>query len=373
MAVPRPYTVVAEITYTCPLRCLYCSNPVNFAEAKDELSTDQWSRVFSDAAALGVVQLHLSGGEPVVRKDLPALVRHARSCDLYTNLITGGTLLTEEKLRELRDCGLDHVQLSLQDTDRSTAELVAGVRSHDRKLEVARLIGRLGFPLTINIVLHRLNIEHVPAMIAHAADLGAQRLELANTQYYAWALENRAALMPAKAQLDRIEPIVREARDRYRGTMEIAYVQADYYSDFPKACMGGWANNYMVITPTGEVLPCHAADVIPGLHFDSVRDQSLATIWAHSHGLNAFRGDAWMQEPCRGCPRKEIDFGGCRCQAFLLAGDAAATDPVCSLSPRHDSIVQAIAQAERGHGRRVYRDARNSRRLSVRLAEPVPR
>lgn len=373
MAVPRPYTLVAEITYRCPLKCLYCSNPVNFHEMRNELSTEQWVRTFSEAADLGVVQLHLSGGEPVVRKDLPELIRHARSRDLYTNLITGGTLLNEEKLRQFRDCGLEHIQLSLQDTDRKTAELVAGIRSYAKKIEIARLIKQVGFPLTINVVLHRLNIDHVPALIAQAAELGAQRLELANTQYHAWAQENQSALMPTRAQLDQAEAVILETRPRYQGTMEIAYVKADYYSDYPKPCMGGWARNYMVIIPTGEVLPCHAAHVIPGLHFDSVRDQSLTTIWAESQGLNAFRGDSWMQEPCRSCPKKTIDFGGCRCQAFLLAGDAAATDPVCSLSPRHDIIEKAIAKAEQGNGSLIYRDPKNSERLSTRPLEPASR
>ncbi len=373
MEAPRPYTLVAELTYKCPLKCLYCSNPVNFHEMRDELSTEQWIRTFSEAADLGVVQLHLSGGEPVVRKDLPELIRHARSRDLYTNLITGGTLLDEEKLLLYRECGLDHIQLSLQDTDRKTAELVAGIRSYDKKLDIARLIKKAGFPLTINVVIHRLNIDRVPALIAQGAALGAQRLELANTQYHAWAEKNRSALMPTRAQLDQTEAVVREARPRYQGTMEIAYVQADYYSQYPKPCMGGWARSYMVIIPTGEVLPCHAAHVIPGLHFDSVRDQSLTTIWAESKGLNAFRGDSWMQEPCRSCPMKTIDFGGCRCQAFLLAGDAAATDPVCSLSPRHDIIREAIAQAERGDGSLLYRDVKNSERLSIGLRELAAR
>lgn len=373
MGAPRPYTLVAELTYKCPLKCLYCSNPVNFHEMRNELSTEQWLRTFSDAADLGVVQLHLSGGEPVVRKDLPELIRHAHSRDLYTNLITGGTLLDEEKLRELKDCGLEHIQLSLQDTDRRTAELVAGIRSYDKKLEIARLIKKVGFPLTINVVMHRHNIDHVPALIAQAAELGAQRLELANTQYHAWAEKNRSALMPTRAQLDQAEEVVHEARPRYQGTMEIAYVKADYYSDYPKPCMGGWANTYMVIIPTGEVLPCHAAHMIPGLHFDSVRDQSLITIWEQSQGLNAFRGDSWMQEPCRSCPMKAIDFGGCRCQAYLLTKDAAATDPVCSLSPRHAIIREAIAQAEQGDGSFIYRDVKNSERLSLRLLEPVSR
>jgi pyrroloquinoline quinone biosynthesis protein E len=373
MAAPRPYTLVAELTYTCPLRCLYCSNPVNFHAMRDELSTGQWCRTFSEAADLGVVQLHLSGGEPAVRKDLPELIRHARSCDLYTNLITGGTLLNEERLRQFRDCGLDHIQLSLQDTERQTAELVAGTRSYDKKLEIARLIKKVGFPLTINVVLHRLNIDHVPALIAQAGELGAQRLELANTQYYAWALQNRSSLMPSRAQVDRTEAVVREARACYQGTMEIAHVKADYYAEYPKPCMGGWARNYMCITPTGEVLPCHAAHVIPGLQFDSVRAQSLITIWEQSPALNAFRGDSWMQEPCRSCPRKTIDLGGCRCQAFLLAGDAAATDPVCHLSPRHDVIWEAIAEAERHLPPLIYRDPRNSQQLSTHVHEPAAR
>jgi pyrroloquinoline quinone biosynthesis protein E len=332
---------------------------------REELSTEQWCKTFSEAADLGVVQLHLSGGEPVVRKDLPDLIRHARQCDLYTNLITGGTLLNEENLRQFRDCGLDHVQLSIQDTEREMADLIAGARSYDKKLAVASLIKQLGFPLTVNVVLHRFNIDHVPQLIAQAAELGAQRVELANTQYYAWALANRGALMPTRAQRDRAEEIAREARARYRGTMEIAFVQVDYFSAEPKACMGGWARTYMCITPTGEVLPCHAAQVIPGLHFDSVRYQSLTAIWQQSPALNAFRGDAWMQEPCRSCPKKESDFGGCRCQAFLLAGDAAATDPVCRLSPRHDVVVEAVAAAEQADAPLVYRNHKNSERLSV--------
>jgi pyrroloquinoline quinone biosynthesis protein E len=373
MTAPRPYTLVAELTYACPLKCLYCSNPLNYAEMREELTTEQWRTAISEAADLGVVQVHFTGGEPVVRRDLPALIRHARRRDLYTSLITGGTLLTEEKLKELRDCGLEHIQLSIQDTDRDTAELVAGVRSHDKKLEIARAIGATGFPMTLNVCLHRLNIDHAPALIALAAELGAHRLELANTAYYGWALQNRTALLPSREQLARLEDVVRKARAQYQGTMEIISTKVDYYSEFPKPCMGGWANTYMVVVPTGEVLPCHAAHTIPGLRFESVRDRSLSSIWNDSPGLNAFRGDAWMQEPCRSCPRKAVDFGGCRCQAFLLTGDAAATDPVCSLSPRHAIILDAIAQASRGDGDLVYRDTRNSRRLSTRVREPAVR
>ncbi len=361
-AAPRPYTLVAELTYRCPLRCVYCSNPVDFARSRAELSTSQWCGVFAQAAELGVVQLHLSGGEPVLRDDLGELIARARSCDLYTNLITGGTLLDEDKLRIYRDAGLDHIQLSIQGANAPSAELIAGVRSHRKKLEVARLITQLGFPFTLNVVIHRLNIAEVPELIGLALELGAQRLELANTQFYAWGSENRRALNPTRAQYEHAQSVAVEAAEKHRGRLEIAFVQNDYLSGEPKPCMGGWGRGYMCINPVGEVLPCHAAKVIPGLRFDNVRDASLGTIWLESPGLNAFRGDDWMREPCRSCARKDIDYGGCRCQAFMLAGDAAAADPVCRLSPHHGTIESALA--EPGTEVLVYRDAKNSRRLS---------
>ena len=359
----RPYTLVAELTYRCPLRCVYCSNPVDFHRSREELSAGDWRRVFSEAAALGVMQLHLSGGEPVVRDDLAELIQHARACDLYTNLITGGTLLDEKKLRRFREAGLDHIQLSIQGASREKAEMIAGVRSHQQKLDVARLIGKIGFPLTFNVVIHRTNIAEVPELIALALELGANRLELANTQFYAWAAENRGALMPTREQYDRAEEIARDAIEKYRGTLEIAFVQNDYLSEEPKPCMGGWGRSYMCINPTGEVLPCHAAAVIPGLRFDSVRDHPLAEIWRDSPAMNAFRGDDWMIEPCRSCPRKDIDFGGCRCQALILAGNAAEADPICRMSPHH-----AVVESMRGHDRAsdplIYRDVKTSRELS---------
>ncbi len=364
MIVPRPYTLVAELTYRCPLRCLYCSNPVDFERARSELSTEQWRRTFSQAAELGVVQLHLSGGEPVLRPDLPALVRHARALDLYTNLITSATLLDEDKLLKLRDYGLDHVQLSMQDSEPDSAELVAGVRSHQRKIDTARLVTKLAIPLTLNVVLHRLNIGHVQELIGMAAELGAQRLELANTQFYGWALENRRILMPTLDQYDRAEQVVLEAICRYRGGMEIAFVRNDYLSGGPKPCMGGWGRSYMCIDPVGKVMPCHAAQVIPALDFESVKDSPLDRIWRESPAMNAFRGDDWMVEPCRGCPRKTIDFGGCRCQAFLLTGDAAQADPICRLSAHH-AVVQAARTGSADDTALLYRDARNSRRLQV--------
>src|SRR5579863_9088059 len=337
-SIPNPLALVAELTYRCPLRCVYCSNPVDFHRTRAELTTGEWRRVFSQAAELGVMQLHLSGGEPALRDDLADLIQHARANDLYTNLITGGTILDEDKLRRFRDAGLDHIQLSVQGASREIAETVAGVRSHRKKLEVARLIRKTGFPLTLNVVIHRLNIAEVPDLITFALELGADRLELANTQFYAWAAENRSALMPTREDYDRAEDLARKAIEKHRGTLEIAFVQNDYLSGEPKPCMGGWGRSYMCINPTGAVMPCHAAAMIPGLHFESIRDNSLEKIWRDSPAMNKFRGDDWMKEPCRSCARKTIDFGGCRCQAFMLAGDAADTDPICRLSPHHGIV-----------------------------------
>ena len=359
---PRPYTLVAELTYRCPLRCVYCSNPVDFHRSRAELSTDEWRRVFSEAAELGVMQLHLSGGEPVLRADLVELIQHARAHDLYTNLITGGTLLDDDKLRRYREAGLDHIQLSIQGAARESAEMIAGVRSHRKKIDGARLIRQIGFPLTLNVVIHRLNIVEVPELIALALELGADRLELANTQFYAWAAKNRRALMPTREQYDRAEEIAREAITKCRGTLEIAFVQNDYLSGEPKPCMGGWGRSYMCINPTGEVMPCHAAAVIPGLRFESVRDHALEKIWRDSTAMNAFRGDDWMMEPCRSCDRKAIDFGGCRCQAFMLAGNAAEADPICRLSSHH-GIVESMRKDVDIDEPLIYRDAKASREL----------
>jgi pyrroloquinoline quinone biosynthesis protein E len=359
---PRLYTIVAELTYRCPLRCVYCSNPTDFAASRgNELSTEDWSQVFRDGSALGALQLHLSGGEPLMRPDLPALIRAARDAGLYVNLITSGVTLNESKLREFRECGLDHIQLSLQDSERESAELISGVRCFDTKLEVAALIRSADIPLTLNVVLHRYNIGRIRELCDLAIQLGADRLELANTQYYAWAMQNRAALLPTREQYAEAERIVTSIRESCRGKIEIAFVRADYFADRPKACMGGWANSYVCITPAGDVMPCHAASVIPGLSFDNVRDMRLADLWRDSAALNAFRGDDWMIEPCRSCPEKKNDFGGCRCQAFMLAGDARAADPVCSLSSKHQSVIDAVDN--RAVAPLVYRDSKNSRRL----------
>jgi pyrroloquinoline quinone biosynthesis protein E len=342
---PRPYTLVAELTYRCPLRCVYCSNPLDWARHDDSLATDDWLRVFREAEELGVVQLNLTGGEPLLRADLEALVEEARRLDLYTNLITSGIPLTRERLAGLKARGLDNVQVSIQDVTAAGSDRIAGLRSFERKLEVARWVKELGLPLTLNTVLHRDNLDHVGEVIALAESLAADRLELANTQYLGWALPNRAALLPTPAQLDRARETARAARRRLRGRMEVLFVTPDYYAEFPKACMDGWGRRFLVVAPDGLVLPCHAAHTLPGLVFDNARTRSLAEIWQASAAFGAFRGEAWMPEPCRSCDRRTLDFGGCRCQAFHLTGNAAATDPACSLSPDHGLIERARREA----------------------------
>ncbi len=341
----HPYTLIAELTYRCPLRCPYCSNPVELAAAAGELSTDEWIRVFAEAAELGVMAVHLTGGEPLARRDLEALVRGARAAGLYTNLITSGVPLARERLAALAEAGVDHVQLSVQDADAEGADRVAGYPAFAHKIAVAGWVKEAGLPLTVNVVLHRANIDRVEAIIALAERLRADRLELANTQYLGWALPNREALLPTRAQLDRAFAVASEARQRLLGRMEMVYVTPDYYAAWPRACMDGWARRYVHIAPTGLVLPCHAAHTLPGLVFESVRGRSLAAVWKDAPGLARFRGDAWMAEPCASCPRKGVDYGGCRCQAYHLTGDAAATDPACSLSPAHGIIEAARLSA----------------------------
>jgi PqqA peptide cyclase len=342
---PRPYTLVAELTYRCPLRCVYCSNPVDFARHGDGLDTEDWLRIFREAEELGVVQLNLTGGEPLLRRDLETLVETARGLDLYTNLITSGIPLTRERLAELKRRGIDNVQVSIQDVAAETSDRIAGLKSFARKLEVARWVKELGLPLTLNTVLHRDNLDRVEQVVALAESLAADRLELANTQYLGWALVNRAALLPTVEQLDRAREIARAARKRLQGRMEVLFVTPDYYAGFPKACMDGWGRRFIVVAPDGLVLPCHAAHTLPGLVFDNAKTRSLGEIWRSSAGFGAFRGEEWMREPCRSCERRAIDFGGCRCQAFHLTGDAAATDPVCPLAPEHGLVTGARLEA----------------------------
>jgi len=338
---PRPYTLVAELTYRCPLRCAYCSNPVRLEAMGPELTTPEWARVFHEAEGLGVMQVTLTGGEPLLRADLEELVSAARASDLYTTLITSGLPLTRERLTALRDRGLDGVQLSIQDTDGDTAERIAGVDALAQKAAVAGWARELNLPLTLNVVLHRANLPRLPQFIALAEAWGAERLELAHVQYLGWALANRQALLPTAAMIAEARAEVTRARARLGARLELLAVLPDYFTDQPRGCMEGWGRRYVVVAPDGRALPCHAAHTLPGFTFDSVRTHRLGDIWRDSEGFNRFRGEDWMPEPCRGCERRAIDFGGCRCQAFHLTGDAAATDPTCTLAPAHDVVLRA--------------------------------
>lgn len=350
-----PTTLLAELTHRCPLHCPYCSNPLDLIRAESELTTDDWKRVFTQARALGVLQLGLSGGEPLLRKDLEELAAHARQEGLYSTLVTSGLGLTRARAERLKEGGLEHIQISIQDSDPEVAERIAGVRSVKHKQAAAALVRELGFAFTVNVVLHRANLDRLEEIIDLAADLGADRVELANTQYYGWGLENRAALMPTRIQVERSREAAERAIQRYRGRMQITYVLPDYYEAYPKACYGGWGKLYLVVTPNGAVLPCHGATQITGMRFDDVRSHSLEWIWQESEAFRAFRGDSWMKEPCRSCPRKTVDFGGCRCQAFALTGDAANTDPVCTLSPLRRVVDEALTEASQEAGEYIYR------------------
>ncbi len=342
-AVGAPIGLLAELTHRCPLACPYCSNPLELEPRTAELGTEEWARVFSEAAALGIVQVHLSGGEPAARRDLVALVRHAAEAGLYTNLITSGIGVTPELVEALSGAGLDHVQLSVQDTETASADHIAGYRGADaRKREVAAAVVRAGLPLTVNAVIHRANLDRAGAILERAIAWGARRVEIAHAQYYGWAKRNRAALMPSRAQALAVIAEIERLKVLHAGTIVVDHVAPDYHARTPKACMGGWGRRLVNVTPSGRVLPCHAAETIPGLVFWSVRDHALAEIWADSPAFAAYRGTAWMVEPCRSCPRQSVDFGGCRCQALALTGDARNADPVCHLSPFHDRVEQVL-------------------------------
>ncbi|WP_227271978.1 pyrroloquinoline quinone biosynthesis protein PqqE [Roseobacter weihaiensis] len=357
MKPPPPIAMLAELTHRCPLSCPYCSNPVELSRQDAELDTDTWARVFREAADLGVLQLHLSGGEPASRRDLVDLVAAAREAGLYTNLITSGIGLTEKRLAELDAAGLDHVQLSLQGTNPEMADEIGGYNGgFKRKMQVAGWIGKIGFPLTLNAVLHRRNLHQLPRALEMAQEMGARRIEVATVQFHGWALKNRDALMPTREQAKEATRIVTEARRRLKGTLVIDYVPADYHEDYPKRCMGGWGTSGLNVIPDGTVLPCHAAQSIPHLTFDRVQETSLSDIWYAGAAFNAYRGTEWMAEPCKSCDRKTIDFGGCRCQAMAIVGDASATDPVCIKSPHHGALqAQADAHASQDDAVLIYR------------------
>jgi len=338
-SVPRPMSLLCELTYRCNLQCPYCYNPLALSEYRDELSTEKWCGVLAQAAQLGVVQAHFSGGEPTLRRDLPQIVACASDAGLYTNLITQGTFLDDALLDELIAGGLDHVQISIQAPEAALADRIAGAAAHDRKLDaLARALQR-EVAVTLNCVLHRRNHDAIADVVALAERFGVRRLELANVQFYGWAYRNRTALMPSREQVERGEAVVAAARERHRGAMEIVYVLPDYFDDFPKPCMNGWGRQFLTVAPNGTVLPCPAAAAIGTLRFENVRDRPLSEIWRDSESFRRYRGTGWMPEPCRSCERREIDWGGCRCQAFLLTGDAGATDPVCSLSGDHRLVV----------------------------------
>jgi pyrroloquinoline quinone biosynthesis protein E len=355
-AVSPPMALLAEITHRCPLACPYCSNPIELTKSKHELSTEIWIDVFEQAADLGVLHLHLSGGEPAARRDLVELTKAAADIGLYTNLITSGIGLTEPRICALVNAGLDHLQLSMQATTPKMTKLISGYEgAFERKIATAKWARDAGLPLTINAVVHRLNLDSLPEMIDLSLYLGARRLEIANVQFHGWATRNVVALLPTKEQTAKAAAIVAAAQKKLAGRLVIDFVPSDYHAKYPKACMGGWGRIGLNITPDGKVLPCHAAETIPSLSFDNVHEKSLADIWYHSTSFNAFRGEEWMQEPCRRCERRHIDYGGCRCQAMALVHDPQATDPVCCHSPMRSHTIAEILDQTLGNAELFYR------------------
>ncbi len=356
-----PLWLLFELTYRCPLHCVFCYNPTDFSHTGPELKTDEWLRVLREARALGAVQLGLSGGEPLVRDDVEIIVAAAHELGFYTNLITSGVGLNETRLKALKSAGLDHIQLSFQDSTREMNDFLSSTRTFELKSKVAALIKQYDYPMVLNVVLHRLNIDHVEQILDMAQTMGADYVELANTQYYGWAMKNREQLLPSRAQLERAEAITQRFREKNGERMRIYFVVPDYFERRPKPCMNGLGSVFLTIAPDGCALPCQAARMLPGLEFPNVRDASIESIWYDSAGFNHFRGDAWMKEPCRSCPEKTKDFGGCRCQAYMLTGDAANADPVCDLSPHHHLVTEAVARTERPYIEEkplVFRDHR---------------
>ena len=366
----KPLWLLAELTYRCPLQCPYCSNPVDFARYKDELDTESWLRVLREARKMGAAQLGFSGGEPLVRTDLEVLIAEARKLGYYTNLITSGVGMDEARIKAFKEAGLDHIQISFQASDEALNNYLGGTESFQHKYEMARLVKKYDYPMVLNIVLHRQNIDQIDDILRMTIDLEADYVELASTQYYGWSKLNEAALLPTREQLKRAEAIAHEYQARMAGRMKIIYVVPDYYENRPKACMNGWGSIFLTIAPDGSALPCHAARQLPGFEFPNVRDHGVEWIWNESPAFNAYRGDDWMREPCRTCPEKGKDFGGCRCQAFMLTGDARNADPVCDKSPHHGTLVAAVdaitAQRLPDPTTKplIFRNTRNSRALA---------
>jgi pyrroloquinoline quinone biosynthesis protein E len=366
--VSPPLWLLLELTYTCPLHCAFCYNPLDFAKTTQELKTDEWLKVLREARQLGAVQLGLSGGEPLTRDDLEIIVAEAHQLGFYTNLVTSGVGLNERRIEALKTAGLDHIQLSFQDSTRELNDFLSSTRTFDLKSKVAALIKQHDYPMVLNVVLHRLNIDHIDEILDMAERLGADYLELANSQYYGWAWHNREQLLPSRAQIQRAEAATHRFRERMGDRMRVFFVVPDYFENRPKACMNGLGSIFMTITPNGTALPCHAAKMLPGLDFPNVKSNRIDWIWRDSPAFNRYRGDDWMKEPCRSCPEKKKDFGGCRCQAFLMTGDAANADPVCDKSPHHQLVLDAVARADRPPVNEkpvlIFRDARNSRTIS---------
>ena len=343
-----PLWLLAEVTYRCPLHCAFCYNPVDYARHDNELSTEDWLRVLREARELGAVQCGFSGGEPLLRDDLELLVAEAHRLGYYTNLLTSGVGLTEARAAALKAAGLDHVQLSFQDSTKEMNDFLSHTKTFELKQRVARLIKANGWPMVMNVVMHRLNLDHIDRIIEMADDIGAEYLELANTQYYSWALENREQLLPTREQLQRAEAVTDEWRRKLEGRMRLFFVAPDYHEGKPKKCVNGWGNMFMTVTPDGTALPCHTARMLPGLDFPNLRQTSVKSAWLDSVGFNRYRGTGWMKEPCASCEHKEVDLGGCRCQAYMLTHDADAADPVCPKSPQHGVVLEAVRRADAG-------------------------
>jgi pyrroloquinoline quinone biosynthesis protein E len=371
----NPLWLLAEVTYKCPLHCVFCYNPTDYTTFGRELSTDDWLKVLRESRAIGATQLGFSGGEPLMRDDLEILVAEARKLGYYSNLITSGVGLSEKRIAAFKEGGLDHIQLSFQDSTREMNDFLSSTRTFELKAKVAKLIQQYDYPMVLNVVLHRMNIDHTWQILEMAEAMGAEYVELANTQYYGWALVNRDQLLPTREQLQRAEEATNKFRERVGSKMKIYFVVPDYYADRPKACMNGWGSVFITVQAAGTVLPCHEARMLPGLTFPNARDHDMKWIWYDSPGFNTYRGDTWMKEPCRTCPEKVKDFGGCRCQAFMLTGDATNADPVCSLSPHHHIVTDAVEKAQHPEKRVtvhpiVFRDDKSSRELSKK-SEPA--
>ncbi len=366
-AVGPPLWLLFELTYRCPLQCVFCYNPIEFAKVENELTTEEWVRVLREARALGSVQLGLSGGEPLVRDDVEEIAAEAHRLGYYTNLITSGVGLTRERLSELKRVGLDHIQLSFQDSTREMNDFLTHTKTFELKKRCAEWIKSHGYPMVVNCVIHRLNIDHLDTIIDMAVRMGADYLELANTQYYSWAHLNREHLLPSREQLQRAERTMLQWRERMKGKMRILFVVPDYYEQRPKRCVNGWGTTLATIAPDGVALPCHTARMLPGLSFPNVRERSMKEIWYQSEAFNKFRGFGWMKEPCASCEEREKDLGGCRCQAYLLAHDPTVADPVCSKSPHHRVVTEIVARAQQDRVPEkplVFRRRENSRALS---------